>query len=160
MIAVCPGSYDPVTFGHLDIIVRAQRIFGEVIVAVGMNSTKNYLFDAAERVELLRAATVDLPGISVLPLEGLLVDFCRENNANVVVKGLRFATDFDYELQMAHLNAELGDVETVMLPGGKRWGTLSSSMIREVAWCGRDVSEYVPQLVADRIASKVEIKES
>ncbi|MDR1432587.1 MAG: pantetheine-phosphate adenylyltransferase [Propionibacteriaceae bacterium] len=155
MIAVCPGSYDPVTFGHLDIIARAQRLFGEVIVAVGRNSTKNYLFAFDERIKLLREATGSLPGVSVLPISGLLVDFCREQGAQVVVKGLRFAADFDYELQMAHLNAELGGLETVMIPAGKQWGTLSSSMIREVAHCGGDVSGFVPQLVAARIADKV-----
>ncbi|MDR1238337.1 MAG: pantetheine-phosphate adenylyltransferase, partial [Propionibacteriaceae bacterium] len=89
MIAVCPGSFDPVSYGHLDIIVRAQRLFGEVVVAVGRNSAKNYLFDATERIELLRAVTRELPGVSVLPINGLLVDFCREQGAQVVVKGLR-----------------------------------------------------------------------
>jgi pantetheine-phosphate adenylyltransferase len=155
VIAVCPGSFDPVTYGHLDIIVRAQRLFGEVIVAVGRNSAKNYLFDAEERIELLRAVTGELPGVSVLPINGLLVDFCREQRAQVVVKGLRFAADFDFELQMAHINSEIGQIETVMIPAGKQWGTLSSTMIREVAHCGGDVSSFVPQLVAARIVAKV-----
>jgi pantetheine-phosphate adenylyltransferase len=159
MIAVCPGSFDPVTYGHLDIITRAQRLFGEVIVAVGRNSAKNYLFDTAERIELLRAVTSHQPGVKVLPITGLLIDFCAEHHAEVVVKGIRFAADFDFELQMAHVNHEIGGIETVTLPAGKEWGTISSTLVREVAGFGGDVSRFVPQLVADRIAQKVAGKE-
>lgn len=159
MIAVVPGSYDPVTYGHIDIITRAQRLFGEVIVAVGQNSAKNYLFDTEERIELLKAATSDLSGVEVLPISGLLIDFCAEHRAGVVVKGLRFASDFDFELQMAHINHEIGGIETVTLPAGKQWGTISSTLIREVAYFGGDVSHFVPRLVADRISQKVSGKE-
>ncbi|MCL1838249.1 MAG: pantetheine-phosphate adenylyltransferase [Propionibacteriaceae bacterium] len=159
MIAVCPGSFDPVTFGHLDIIARANLLFDRVIVAVGQNSTKNYLFEHEERLELLVAATVDMPQVSVYSLAGLLADFCREHGAQVVVKGLRFASDFEYELQMAHLNNEIAGIETLMLPAHQRWSTLSSTLIREVAWCGQDVSGYVPALVAERIAGKVKSRE-
>lgn len=155
MIAICPGSFDPVTFGHLDVITRAAGLFDEVVVAVGRNSAKNYLFDAGERVELLQAATSGLPGVRVTELSGLLVDFCREQGAGVVVKGLRFASDFDFELQMAHLNHALSGLETVLLPSSARWATLSSTMIREVASLGGDVSQFVPELVATRIAAKV-----
>ena len=151
MLAICPGSFDPVTFGHLDIIGRAAEIFGDVVVGVGRNSAKNYLFDLDERVELVTAATAGLPGVRVLPLSGLLIDFAREQGARVIVKGLRFASDFDFELQMAHLNAAVGGVETVMLPASSQWSTLSSTMIREIASFGGDVSAFVPAAVADRL---------
>ncbi len=154
MTAICPGSFDPITFGHLDVIRRASAIFGDVIVAVGRNSAKNYLFDLGERVELVAAATADLPGVRVLPLSGLLVDFAKANAAMVIVKGLRFASDFDFELQMAHLNSAVGGVETVMLPASSRWSTLSSTMIREIASFGGDVSAFVPAVVADRIRAR------
>ena len=154
MTAICPGSFDPITLGHLDVIRRAAGIFGDVIVAVGRNSTKNYLFELAERVELATAATADLPGVRVLPLDGLLVEFARVHDARVIVKGLRFASDFDFELQMAHLNAVVGEVETVMLPASSQWSTLSSTMIREIASFGGDVSAFVPAVVAERIRAK------
>ncbi|MEN0072691.1 MAG: pantetheine-phosphate adenylyltransferase [Propionicimonas sp.] len=155
MTAICPGSFDPVTFGHLDIIGRASSLFGGVIVAVGRNSAKNYLFDLDERVELVRAATADIAGVTVLPMSGLLVDFANAHGASVIVKGLRFASDFDFELQMAHINAAVGGVETVMLPASSSWATLSSTMIREVASYGGDVSAFVPPVVADRIRARV-----
>jgi pantetheine-phosphate adenylyltransferase len=154
MTAICPGSFDPVTFGHLDVIGRAAEIFGDVIVAVGRNSAKNYLFDLDERVELVTAATAGLKGVRVLPLSGLLIDFAREQGARVIVKGLRFASDFDFELQMAHLNAVVGGVETVMLPASSQWSTLSSTMIREIASFGGDVSAFVPAVVADRLRAR------
>ena len=151
MLAICPGSFDPVTHGHLDIITRAATLFDRVIVAVGRNSAKNHLFTLDERLEMLTAATAGLPGVRVLPLTGLLVDFCREQGAGVIVKGLRFASDFDYELQMAHMNSAVGRVETVMLPASAAWATVSSTMIREVASYGGDVSGFVPEAVAERI---------
>lgn len=154
MRAVCPGSFDPITHGHVDIIGRAAALFGDVVVAVGRNSAKNYLFDTDERVELARAATADLPGVSVEVLSGLLVDYCRDRDAGYVVKGLRFASDFDFELQMAHINRSLTGLETVLLPASSQWGTLSSTMVREVASLGGDVSAFVPALVAERIQQK------
>lgn len=154
MTAICPGSFDPITFGHLDVIRRATAVFGDVVVAVGRNSAKSYLFDLEERVELVSAATADLPGVRVLPLSGLLVDFARAHGAAVIVKGLRFASDFDFELQMAHLNAAVGGIETVMLPATSQWSTLSSTMIREIASFGGDVSAFVPAVVADRIRAR------
>jgi len=154
MKAVCPGSFDPITHGHVDVIRRAGALFDEVIVAVGRNSAKKYLFETGERVELARAATSDLPGIRVEMLSGLLVDFCRDRGAEAVVKGLRFASDFDFELQMAHINHSLTGLETVLLPASAKWGTLSSTMIREVATLGGDVRAFVPTLVADRIEQK------
>ncbi|MFT3861541.1 pantetheine-phosphate adenylyltransferase [Micropruina sp.] len=154
MRAVCPGSFDPITHGHLDVITRAVALFGEVIVAVGRNSAKKYLFDTDERIELVGAAVADLPGVRVEVLSGLLVDFCRDRDAGYVVKGLRFASDFDFELQMAHINHSLTGLETVLLPASARWGTLSSTMVREVAGLGGDVSAFVPELVAERIEQK------
>jgi len=154
MKAVCPGSFDPITHGHVDVIRRASALFDEVVVAVGRNSAKKYLFDTDERVELARAATSDLPGVRVEVLSGLLVDFCRDRGAEAVVKGLRFASDFDFELQMAHINNSLTGLETVLLPASAQWGTLSSTMIREVASLGGDVRAFVPALVADRIEQK------
>ncbi|MFT4295340.1 MAG: pantetheine-phosphate adenylyltransferase [Micropruina sp.] len=154
MRAVCPGSFDPITHGHLDVIRRAGALFDEVIVAVGRNSAKKYLFDTDERLELVRAAIADLPGARVEVLSGLLVDFCRNQGAQVVVKGLRFASDFDFELQMAHINQSLTGLETVLLPASAQWGTLSSTMVREVASLGGDVGAFVPPLVAERIEQK------
>jgi pantetheine-phosphate adenylyltransferase len=156
MIAICPGSFDPITHGHIDVIARAAALFDEVVVAVGRNSAKNYLFTADERVELVREATGHLPNVRVEPLEGLLVDFARKRGAGVLVKGIRFASDFDFELQMAHINAVVGSVETVMLPASSVWSTLSSTMVREVASYGGDISAFVPEVVARRIRDKTQ----
>lgn len=151
MLAICPGSFDPVTHGHLDIIARAAALFDDVVVAVGRNSAKNYLFTLDERLELMRATTGHLPNVTVAALDGLLVDFARARGAKVLVKGIRFASDFDFELQMAHINAVVGSVETVMLPASPQWATLSSTMIREVASYGGDVGAFVPEAVALKI---------
>jgi pantetheine-phosphate adenylyltransferase len=154
MIAICPGSFDPVTHGHLDVITRAAALFDEVVVAVGRNSAKNYLFTAEERLELVRETTAGLPNVSVEALDGLLVDFAKRRGAAVLVKGIRFASDFDFELQMAHINAVVGAVETIMLPASSVWSTLSSTMVREVASFGGDVTPFVPEVVARRIREK------
>ena len=154
MLAICPGSFDPVTHGHLDVIERAAALFDEVIVAVGRNSAKNYLFTLDERLDLMREVTGEWPNVSVEVLDGLLVDFARARGAGVLVKGLRFASDFDFELQMAHINAVVGSVETVMLPASSQWATLSSTMIREVASYGGDVAAFVPDVVARQIRRK------
>ena len=154
MLAICPGSFDPVTYGHLDVIGRAAALFDDVIVAVGRNSAKNYLFTLEERLELVRETTGKWPNVAVEALEGLLVDFARARGASVLVKGIRFASDFDFELQMAHINAVVGSVETVMLPASSQWSTLSSTMIREVASYGGDVAAFVPAVVAERIRRK------
>ena len=156
MLAICPGSFDPVTHGHLDVIRRAAGLFDEVIVAVGRNSAKNYLFTHEERLELVREVTGEWANVSVEALDGLLVEFARARGAGVLVKGLRFASDFDFELQMAHINAVVGSVETVMLPASSQWATLSSTMIREVASFGGDVAAFVPDVVARQIRRKTE----
>lgn len=154
MRAICPGSFDPVTFGHLDIIERTAHLFDEVVVGVGRNSAKNYLFNTDERVEMLRATCSGLPRVEVLPLDGLLVDFCALHGVDVIVKGLRYASDFEFELQMAQMNHALSSVETVMLPTSARWSHLSSTMIREVARLSGPVDQFVPA-VAERIRAKV-----
>ncbi|MDR0435595.1 MAG: pantetheine-phosphate adenylyltransferase [Propionibacteriaceae bacterium] len=155
MRAVCPGSFDPITYGHIDIISRAARLFGEVIVAVGTNTTKNYMFSMDERLRLTADALAHLPNVRVVQLTGLLVRFCERLGAEVIVKGLRFSTDFDYELQQHHMNNSLSQVDTVLLPGGREWGTVSSTMMRECAWNGADVSEFVPPAVNAAILAKV-----
>ena len=155
MRAICPGSFDPVTHGHLDIITRTSRMFDSVLVGVGRNSAKNYLFTPEERVEMLTAATAELPNVEVKMLSGLLVDFCVTEQVNVIVKGLRFASDFEFELQMAQMNFALTGIETIMLPTAARWAHLSSTMIREVAGLGGDVSQFVTPVVSERIQAKV-----
>lgn len=154
MLAICPGSFDPITHGHIDVITRAAALFDEVVVAVGQNSAKNYLFTPQERLDLVRQATAHLPNVTAEALTGLLVDFATARGARVLVKGIRFASDFDFELQMAHINAAVGSVETVMLPASSRWSTISSTMIRELASYGGDVSAFVPEVVARQIRHK------
>jgi pantetheine-phosphate adenylyltransferase len=154
VLAVCPGSFDPITNGHLDVITRAAAIFDDVSVAVGQNSTKQYLFSLTERVDLVRACTAHLPNVRVEELTGLLVDFVRARGGRVLVKGVRFAADFEFELQMANLNAVVGGVETLILPAASQWSTLSSTMVREIAVHGGDVSSFVPAAVTARIRLK------
>ena len=154
MKVLVPGSFDPITVGHLDIVCRAHALFGEVVVAIGNNSTKSYLFDFDERVELVTGATSDLDGITVEAMDGLLVDFCRQRGIPAVVKGLRFGADFDFELQMAHMNQEMGDIETVLLPAAREHVTLSSTIIRQVVRLGGDVSRYVPPNVQEALAAR------
>jgi len=154
VIAVCPGSFDPVTLGHLDVVERAIALFPRVIVGVGRNSTKNYLFDFEERLELTRRAMVQFDGVLVAPFAGLLTDFCAQYGATVVVKGLRFSTDFDYELQMAQLNNALSGVETVLLPGSRQYGAITATMLREVALNGGDISQFVTEEVNDAVRAK------
>jgi pantetheine-phosphate adenylyltransferase len=156
MIAICPGSFDPITHGHIDVITRAAALFDQVVVAVGQNSAKKYLFTPEERVELVRETTAGLDNVTVEALDGLLVEFARKHGAGVLVKGIRFASDFDFELQMAHINSVVGSVETVMLPASSVWSTLSSTMVREVASYGGDVSAFVPEVVARRIRHKTQ----
>ena len=154
--AVCPGSFDPVTRGHLDVIGRAARLFDEVVVAVGANVGKNPLFTPAERVEMLTAACAEYPGVRTELFTGLLVDFCREQGAQAIVKGLRFAGDFDYELPMAQMNRSLTGVETVFLPTAPQWSYVSSSLIREVATLGGDVAAFLPDGVATETVRRVQ----
>jgi len=153
--AVCPGSFDPVTNGHLDIIVRAARLFDEITVAVGVNPRKPGLFTVEERLEMLREVTKDLPEVRVARVDGLLVDFCREHGIQAIVKGLRAVGDFDYELQMAQMNLRLAGIETVFVPTSPEYSFLSSSLVKEVATYGGDVSGLVPDHVLRRLAARL-----
>ncbi|MFC6288421.1 pantetheine-phosphate adenylyltransferase [Nocardioides sp. GCM10027113] len=145
--AVCPGSFDPVTNGHIDIVSRASRLFDEVIVAVGVNASKNRLFTAEERISMLEEACRDYDNVRVASFTGLLTTFCEENDVRAIVKGLRAVSDFDYELQMAQMNASLADVDTVFVPTSPEYSFLASSLVKEVAAFGGDVSGLVPDFV-------------
>ena len=153
--AVCPGSFDPVTKGHLDIVVRASRLYDEVVVAVLVNPSKAGLFTIEERMDMIRQVTADLPNVRVDSFRGLLVDFCRDHDIAVVVKGLRAVSDFDYELSMAQMNAGLAGVETLFMPTNPLYSFISSSLIKEVAKWGGDVSKYVPDLVIKRVSERI-----
>ncbi len=153
--AVCPGSFDPATFGHVDIVRRASRLFDEVIVAVGTNVSKNRLFDADERITMMRRACADLSNVSVEGFTGLVTTFCAERDVDAIVKGLRAASDFDYELQMAQMNSSLTGVETVFIPTSPERGFVSSSLVKEVAGFGGDVSSFVPAFVHDLLKERL-----
>ncbi|WP_173055988.1 pantetheine-phosphate adenylyltransferase [Phytohabitans houttuyneae] len=153
--AVCPGSFDPVTNGHLDIVGRASRLFDEVIIGVLINQAKTGLFTEDERIEMLGEVTKGYDNVRVLSFRGLLVDFCRTHDAAVVVKGLRAVSDFDYELQMAQMNIGLAGVETLFMPTNPLYSFLSSSLVKEVAKWGGDVSAHVPDVVAARLADRL-----
>ncbi len=153
--AVCPGSFDPVTHGHLDIVARAAKLFDEVTVAVLVNPGKSGLFSVDERVSMLREVTANLSGVTVEAFQGLLVDFCRERGIAAIVKGLRAVTDFDYELQMAQMNSRLAGVETVFVPTSPEWSFLASSLVKEVAAHGGDVSGLVPPAVLTRLHERL-----
>jgi pantetheine-phosphate adenylyltransferase len=153
--AVCPGSFDPVTNGHLDIIVRSARLFDEVIVGVLSNSAKEGMFTVEERIAMLREATAGVPNVRVQGFAGLLVDFCRDQGADVLVRGLRAVSDFDYELKMAQMNVGLSGVETLFMPTNPLYSFIASSLVKQVAKLGGDVSAYVPKVVEARLAAKL-----
>lgn len=152
---VCPGSYDPVTNGHLDVIERASRLFDEVVVVVAVNDAKKGLFSVDERLDMIRDVTKGLGNVTVESFEGLLVDFCREREIPAIVKGLRAVTDFDYELQMAQMNHRLTKVDTLFVATNPDYSFLSSSLIKEVAAHGGDVSGLVPESVLPRLAQRL-----
>ncbi len=154
--AACPGSFDPVTNGHVDIIGRASRLFDEVVVAVGVNQTKNRLFSAEERIEMLTDAVAPHANVVVAGFSGLLTDFCLERGVVAIVKGLRAVSDFDYELQMAQMNSSLAAVETVFVPTSPQHSFLASSLVKEVAALGGDVSGLVPAAVHDRLLAALQ----
>ncbi len=153
--AVCPGSFDPVTNGHLDIVARASKLFDEVVVAVLINKKKQGLFTIEERIELLTEVTSAYPNVVVDSFHGLLVDFCRDRGIQAIVKGLRAVSDFDYELQMAQMNYQLSGVDTMFVSTNPLYSYLSSSLIKEVAKYGGDVSNLVPGVVNDRLCARV-----
>ncbi len=152
--AVCPGSFDPVTHGHLDIIGRAARLFDEVVVAVGVNQSKSRLFSPDERLDMLRRACGEWDNVRIEGFTGLLTDFCTAEGVDAIVKGLRAVSDFDYELQMAQMNASLTDVETVFMPTSPEWSFLASSLVKEVARFGGDVSGLVPGFVHEALTAR------
>jgi pantetheine-phosphate adenylyltransferase len=154
--AVCPGSFDPVTFGHLDIIERASAQFEEVVVAVLVNRTKSSMFTVAERMEMILKTTAHLPNIRVDSWSGLLVDYCKSNDIQSIVKGLRAVTDFDYELQMAQVNLQGSGVETMFMATAPTHSFLSSSLVKELAYYGGDVSSMVPEIVNTALKSRVQ----
>lgn len=157
--AIVPGSFDPPHHGHIDIIVRAATLFDEVVVAVGVNKSKtsSRLFSSDERLAMLDAVTDHLPNVSTAGFTGLIVDFCRDIEAVAIVKGLRGGSDYEYELQMAQMNSHLTDVETVFIPTTPEYAFVSSSLVKEVAALGGDVSDLVPEhvhvLLTERLAA-------
>ena len=153
--AIYPGSFDPVTFGHIDIIKRAAEIFDVLTVSVLNNKVKTPLFSVEERVNILKDVTKDLPNVTVLSYDGLLVDFCKKAGAGVIIRGLRAITDFEYELQLAQTNRKLGeDVDTIFLTTSLEYAYLSSSTVKEVASFGGDISKFVPAFIADMVYEK------
>lgn len=152
--AVCPGSFDPVTNGHLDVIVRAARLFEQVKVAVLVNPAKHGTFSLDDRVEMLREATVTVANVTVESFDGLLVDYCRARAAAVIVKGVRAPSDLESELAMAQMNSRLSGVETVLVPTSPQWSYVASSLVKQVAAGSGDVSGLVPEGVAARLARR------
>lgn len=153
--AVCPGSFDPVTNGHIDVFQRAARQFDHVTVAVLINKRKSSMFSVEERLELLRTELADVPNIAIDVFHGLLVDYCRDHDIHAIVKGLRAVTDFDYELQMAQMNYSLARVETLFITTNPLYSYLSSSLVKEVATYGGDVSGLIPERVHAALAAKL-----
>jgi pantetheine-phosphate adenylyltransferase len=155
-IAVYPGSFDPPTFGHLDIIDRSSRVFSRVIVAVAMNIRKNVMFAPAERRAMLRKLTRSHTNVEIDSFRGLLVDYARDKGAHVVVRGLRAISDFEYEFQMAHMNKKLApDVDTVFMMTGERYSYISSNIVKEIAAFGGKIDDLVPALVREQVLRKI-----
>ena len=159
-IAVYPGSFDPVTFGHLDIIKRASKMFDEVIVAVMCNSAKTPLFSLDERVKMLQESVKDLSNVKIESFSGLLIDYCTSADIHIVIRGLRAITDFEYELQIAQTNKELShnQVDTVFLTTSLEYSYLSSSVVKEIASYNGDISPCVPEFIAERLYQKYGFK--
>ncbi|MGC0363431.1 pantetheine-phosphate adenylyltransferase [Rhodococcus sp. 27YEA15] len=153
--AVCPGSFDPVTNGHLDVFARVAAQFDEVVVTVMINKNKRGMFTVDERIEMLEDATSHLPNVRVSSWQGLLVDYAKQEGLGAIVKGLRGAADFDYELQMAQMNRKLTGVDTLFMATNPTYGYLSSSLIKEVATYGGDVSDMVPANVHTRLLARL-----
>ncbi|ADH92797.1 pantetheine-phosphate adenylyltransferase [Arcanobacterium haemolyticum] len=153
--AICPGSFDPITLGHVDVVERAHRMFGNVIVAVARNSAKKYLFTDDERVQLAREAVAHIPNVTVELVDGLIADFAQKNNANAIVKGVRGSADYDSELPMSLLNRHLSGVETVFVMGEPSLAHIASSFVKELAQYGGPYEDLVPANVAHALKEKV-----
>jgi pantetheine-phosphate adenylyltransferase len=155
-IAIYPGTFDPFTRGHEDLVRRAARLFAHVVVGIAESHSKRPIFPLDERVEMARTLTHDLPNVKVIGFDGLLMDFLRERNARVILRGLRAVSDFEYEFQMAGMNRSLHpDIETLFLTPGEQYMFISATMVREIASLGGDVSKFVHPLVAERLAEKM-----
>ena len=152
---VCPGSFDPITFGHLDIIERASKLFDEVVIAVLVNKTKTTLFSVDERIDMIKEVTKKFKNVSVDSWSGLLVEYCANNNISMIVKGLRAVSDFDYELQMSQINLQLKGIETIFMSTSPVHSFLSSSLVKEIANYGGDVSNYVPAEILSRLKTRL-----
>jgi pantetheine-phosphate adenylyltransferase len=152
---VCPGSFDPITFGHLDIIERASKMFDEVVIAVLVNVTKSSLFSVDERMEMIREVTKKYGNVKVDSWSGLLVYYCQENKIPIIVKGLRAVTDFDYELQMSQINLQLKGVETLFMSTAPAHSFLSSSLVKEIASYDGDVSNYIPASLVPKLKARL-----
>ncbi|WP_232662387.1 pantetheine-phosphate adenylyltransferase [Pseudonocardia sp. TRM90224] len=153
--AVCPGSFDPPTNGHLDIVGRAAGLFDEVVVAVLVNKTKKSLFNVEERIEMLAEIVAPYPNVRVDSFHGLLVDYCRTHDIKAIVKGLRAVTDFDYELQMAQMNQQLSGVDTLFMSTSPEYSFVASSLVKEVATYGGDVAHLLPSSVHRRLLDRI-----
>ena len=156
---VCPGSFDPITFGHLDIIQRASKMFDEVVIAVLVNKTKNTLFTVPERIEMINEVTAKFPNVRVDSWSGLLVEYCVTNDIDFIVKGLRAITDFDYELQMSQINLQLKGIETLFMSTAPAHSFLSSSLVKEIANYHGDVSNYIPAPLLDRLKTRLALNQ-
>jgi pantetheine-phosphate adenylyltransferase len=153
--AVCPGSFDPPTNGHLDIVERASALFDEVVVGVLVNKNKKSLFSVEERIAMLTEIVAPFPNVKVDSFHGLLVDYCRANDVRAIVKGLRAVTDFDYELQMAQMNQQLSGVDTLFMSTSPEWSFVASSLVKEVATYGGDVAHLLPASVHERLLERI-----
>ena len=153
--AVCPGSFDPPTNGHLDVIGRTAALFDEIVVAVLVNKSKKSLFTVEERIAMLGEIVAPYPNVKVDSFHGLLVDYCRDHDVRAIVKGLRAVTDFDYELQMAQMNQQLSGVDTLFMSTSPEYSFVSSSLVKEVATYGGDVAHLLPETVHRRMVERI-----
>ncbi|HST67890.1 MAG TPA: pantetheine-phosphate adenylyltransferase [Mycobacteriales bacterium] len=153
--AVCPGSFDPVTLGHLDIIGRASTLYDEVVVAVLVNKSKTGMFSVDERIDMLKSVTAEYGNVRVDSFHGLLVHYCRDNDIAVSIRGIRAVSDFDYELKMAQMNHSLTGLETLFMPTNPEFSFLTASLVKEVATWGGDVGRLVPPLVLERLSARL-----
>ncbi len=156
MTAICPGSFDPVTYGHLDIITRAAKMFDKLIVVVASNSSKHCSFTPEERVEMIKKCIPELLNVEVVHFEGLLADYAAERKATAIIKGLRAMSDFEYEFQMALTNKKLNEnIETLFLTTATQYMYLSSSMVKQIAAMGGDISSFVPEIIREDIIKRI-----